>query len=126
MQFRSPEQEALLPFLEALVAIIIGFVDFTMDQIGNNLISSYSMMTEALRRRRVETGEAERFVEKILGLNLTQEQVDRGKSFIDGIVERSGSEGLDRLWLNEENLPTPSEVDDPGLWLARLDLKIED
>ena len=34
---RSPEQEALLPFLEALVAIIIGFVDFTMDQIGNNL-----------------------------------------------------------------------------------------
>ena len=123
---RSPEQEALLPFLEALVAIIIGFVDFTMDQIGNNLISSYSMMTEALRRRRVETGEAERFVEKILGLNLTQEQVDRGKSFIDGIVERSGSEGLDRLWLNEENLPTPSEVDAPGLWLARLDLKIED
>ena len=123
---RSPEQEALLPFLEALIAIIIGFVDFTMDQIGNNLISSYSMMTEALRRRRVETGEAERFVEKILGLNLTQEQVDRGKSFIDGIVERSGSEGLDRLWLNEENLPTPSEVDAPGLWLARLDLKIED
>jgi len=81
------------------------------------------MMTEALRRRRVETGEAERFVEKILGLNLTQEQVDRGVSFIGGVVERAGSKGLDRLWGNESNLPTPSEVDAPGLWLARLDLE---
>ena len=96
-----------------------------MDEIGNDLISSYPMMTEALRRKRVETGEAERFVEKILGLNLTQDQVDRGKSFVDGIVERVGSEGLERLWLNEENLPTPNEVDAPGLWLARLDLENE-
>ena len=120
---RSPQQEALLPYLEALVAVIIGFVDYTMDQIGNDLIPSYPMMTEALRRRRVETGEAERFVEKILGLNLTQEQVDRGVSFIGGVVERAGSKGLDRLWGNESNLPTPSEVDAPGLWLARLDLE---
>ena len=120
---RSPQQEALLPYLEALVAVIIGFVDHTMDQIGNDLIPSYPMMTEALRRRRVETGEADRFVEKILGLNLTQEQVDRGVSFIDGVVDRVGSKGLDRLWVDESNLPTPSEVDAPGLWLARLDLE---
>ena len=123
---RSPQQEALLPYLEALVAVIIGFVDYTMDQIGNDLIPSYPMMTEALRRRRVETGEAERFVEKILGLNLTQEQVDRGVSFIGGVVERAGSQGLDRLWVDESNLPTPSEVDAPGLWLARLDLETGD
>jgi len=123
---RSPQQEALLPYLEALIAVIIGFVDYTMDQIGNDLIPSYPMMTEALRRRRVETGEAERFVEKILGLNLTQEQVDRGVSFIDGVVERTGSQGLDRLWVDESNLPTPSEVDAPGLWLARLDLETGD
>jgi len=123
---RSPQQEALLPYLEALVAVIIGFVDYTMDQIGNDLIPSYPMMTEALRRRRVETGEAERFVEKILGLNLTQEQVDRGVSFISGVVERAGFKGLDRLWVDESNLPTSSEVDAPGLWLARLDLETGD
>ena len=123
---RSPQQEALLPYLEALVAVVIGFVDYTMDQIGNDLIPSYPRMTEALRRRRVETGEAERFVEKILGLNLTQEQVDRGVFFIGGVVERAGSQGLDRLWVDESNLPTPSEVDAPGLWLARLDLETGD
>ena len=123
---RSPEQEALLPYLEALVAVIIGFVDHTMDQIGNELISSYPMMTEALRRRRLETGDADRFVEQILGLNLTQEQVNRGTSFISGIIERAGNEGLEKLWTQESNLPTPNEIDAPGLWLARLDLKSND
>ena len=119
---RSPEQEALLPRLEALVAVVIGYVDHVMDDIGSTLIGSYRQVTEAVRRRRVGTGEADRFVERILGLDLTQEQVDRGAAFVDGVVERSGGEGLDRLWADERNLPTPAEVDAPGLWLARIDL----
>ena len=119
---RSPEQEALLPRLEALVAVVIGYVDHVMDDIGSTLIGSYRQVTEAVRRRRVGTGEADRFVERILGLDLTQEQVDRGAAFVHGVVERSGAEGLDRLWADERNLPTPSEVDAPGLWLARIDL----
>ena len=119
---RSPEQEALLPRLEALVAVVIGYVDHVMDNIGSTLIGSYRQVTEAVRRRRVGTGEADRFVERILGLDLTQEQVDRGAAFVDGVVERSGGEGLDRLWADERNLPTPAEVDAPGLWLARIDL----
>ena len=119
---RSPEQEALLPRLEALVAVVIGYVDHVMDDIGSTLIGSYRQVTEAVRRRRVGTGEADRFVERILGLDLTQEQVDRGAAFVDGVVERSGGEGLARLWADERNLPTPAEVDAPGLWLARIDL----
>ena len=119
---RSPEQEALLPRLEALVAVVIGYVDHVMDNIGSTLIGSYRQVTEAVRRRRVGTGEADRFVERILGLDLTQEQVDRGAAFVDGVVERSGGKGLDRLWADERNLPTPAEVDAPGLWLARIDL----
>jgi putative hydrolase len=119
---RSPEQEALLPHLEALVAVVIGYVDHVMDDIGSTLIGSYRQVTEAVRRRRVGTGDADRFVERILGLDLTVEQVDRGSAFVAGVVDRSGSEGLGRLWATGRNLPTPSEVDAPGLWLARIDL----
>ena len=119
---RSPEQEALLPHLEALVAVVIGYVDHVMDDIGSALIGSYRQVTEAVRRRRVGTGDADRFVERILGLDLTLEQVDRGAAFVAGVVDRSGSDGLDRLWATGRNLPTPSEVDAPGLWLARIDL----
>jgi uncharacterized protein (DUF2342 family) len=101
---------------------VIGYVDHVMDDIGGTLIGSYRQVTEAVRRRRVGTGDADRFVERILGLNLTLEQVDRGSAFVAGVVERSGTDGLGRLWAGAQNLPTPSEVDAPGLWLARIDL----
>ena len=119
---RSPEQEALLPRLEALVAVVIGVVDHVMDDVGSRLIGSYQQVTEALRRRRVTTSEADRFVEKVLGIDLTQAQVDRGSAFVGGVVDREGADGLARLWKGPESMPTPAEVDAPGLWLARLDL----
>jgi uncharacterized protein (DUF2342 family) len=75
-----------------------------------------------LRRRRIEATEADRFVERLLGLNLTQVQVQRGHDFAAGVVERAGSAGLNRLFERAGALPTPSELDAPGLWLARIDL----
>jgi putative hydrolase len=119
---QSPAQRELLPHLDALVAVIIGYADHVMDTIGEGLIGSYGMLAEALRRRRVTADESSRFVERLLGLELTQEQCERGETFIQGIVERAGKPGLDRLWRSERELPTPAEVDAPGLWLARIDL----
>jgi len=119
---RSAEQEALQPELSALVAAITGYVDHIMDNIGTSLIGSYPMLTEALRRRRVEADKADRFVERILGLELDRSQYERGAAFAAGVVERSGEDGLTRLFDRAENLPTSSEVDAPGLWLARIDL----
>lgn len=119
---RSPAQDALQPELTALVAAITGYVDWVMDSIGESLIGSYSMVTEALRRRRVEADASDRFVERILGLELNAEQYDRGTAFAAGVLERAGTDGLNRLFTDPEALPTPSEVDAPGLWLARIDL----
>jgi putative hydrolase len=119
---QSDEQRALLPQLEALVAVVEGVVDHVMDEVGGKLISSYGMLTEALRRRRVETAEADRFVERLLGLELTQATYDRGSTFVEGVIERAGTDGLARLWEGPTMLPSPPEVDAPGLWLARIDL----
>ncbi len=112
----------MLPHLEALVAVLVGYVDHIMDTIGAGLIGSYSMLTEALHRRRVEAGGADRFVEHLFGLELGRSQYDRGASFVNGVVERAGADALARLWHSDRELPTPAEVDAPGLWLARIDL----
>ncbi|WP_419924257.1 zinc-dependent metalloprotease [Candidatus Poriferisocius sp.] len=119
---RSPAQRALLPQITALVTVIAGYVDWTMDSIGRGLIGSYQRLSEALRRRRVTADAADRFVEQMFGLELSQDQYDRGAAFADGVVERAGTEGLARLWRSTRELPTPAEVDAPGLWLARIDL----
>lgn len=119
---RSPRQQELLPLLDGLVSVLAGYVDHVMDQIGTGLVGSYGQITEAMRRRRVEASAADRFVERLFGLELTQGHFDRGSAFVEGVVERAGAEGLERLWSAATVLPTPNEIDAPGLWLARIDL----
>lgn len=118
----SPAQAALRPRLDALTSVIIGYVDRVMDTVGGTLLGSYPQVTEAMRRRRVQTSDADRFVERLFGLNLTQDRCDVGESFVEGVAERAGDEALARLWTDPDNLPTPAEIDAPGLWLARIDL----
>ncbi|MYG94797.1 MAG: zinc-dependent metalloprotease [Acidimicrobiia bacterium] len=119
---QSSAQRALLPQITALVSVIAGYVDWVVDSVGRNLIGSYQQLSEALRRRRVSTGSADRFIEKMLGLELSQDHYDRGTAFVSGVLERAGGEGLARLWHTPKELPTPAEVEAPGLWLARIDL----
>lgn len=119
---RSPRQQEILPWIEALVTVITGYVDHIMDRIGQGLIGSYPQITEALRRRRVEASAQDRFVERLLGLDLSQAHYARGTAFVDGVVERAGEHALEGLWSSAERLPTPNEVDAPGLWLARIEL----
>jgi putative hydrolase len=118
----SPAQRALLPRLDAIVAVVIGYVDHTLDEVGRGLVGSAGRIGEAVRRRRVEADASDAYVERLLGLTLTRAQVERGHAFVEGVLERAGQEGLARLWQSADQLPTPPEVDAPGLWLARIDL----
>ncbi|MCQ3807587.1 MAG: zinc-dependent metalloprotease [Acidimicrobiaceae bacterium] len=119
---RSPMQAALEPEIAALLAAVGGYVDHVMDQTGGSIIGSYGRVTEALRRRRTQADGSDRLVERLLGFELDQSHFDRGSAFVEGVIERAGTEGLDRLFEDPQHLPTPSEVDAPGLWLARIDL----
>ena len=108
--------------IETLVATIEGYVDHVMDTTGRGIIGSYGMLTEALRRRRAEPSDGDRFAERLLGLELGRAQYERGAAFARGVVERAGDDGLRPLWRSERELRTPAELDAPGLWLARLEL----
>jgi len=119
---QSPGQDATRRQLDALTAAIEGYVDHVLDSIGERLLGSYRSLTEALRRRRVERGDGDKFVERLFGLELGQAQYDRGSAFVDGVVERAGEDGLARLWRSARELPTPAEIDAPGLWLERIDI----
>jgi putative hydrolase len=119
---RTPEQAVTLDELQRYVAVIEGYTDTVTDSIGSKLIASHGMVDEALRRQRLERGQAATFAEQMLGLELTREHFERGQQFCEGVVEREGIAGLNRLWTGPEMLPTPPELDAPGLWLARIDL----
>ena len=77
-----------------------------------------------MQRHRIERGEAGQFIESLLGLDLGRDDYARGASFCAGVIERAGLDGLNRLWTDESMVPTPAELEAPGLWLARIDLGV--
>lgn len=120
--FRSPQQDDVVPHLEAMLAALVGYVDHTVNTIGSRLIGSHDALSESFTRRRVTAGSADRFVDRLVGIDLRADLVERGHAFVLGVVERAGDEGIRQLWESDRTIPTPAEVDAPGLWLARLEL----
>ena len=119
---RSEQQAAVVPALEAMLAVLVGYVDHVIDEVGTDLLGSHDALVEAFRRRRVTASASDRFVERLLGVDLRPDLVERGHAFVNGVVERAGEDGVRRLWEAPRTLPTPNEVDAPGLWLARIEL----
>ncbi len=118
---RSPEQEALEPQLDAAVAVTIGAIDWVVDAVSVRIIGGNALqIAEAVRRRRAETSPDDVFVERLLGIRLGAEQTARGKSFVQGVVDRAGESGLEPLFSDPDAMPTPNEIGAPGLWLARV------
>lgn len=120
---QSPAQAQLAPQLDAAVAAIVGTVDYLVDAVAARVIGGDALrIAEAVRRRRLETSPDDLFVERLLGLQLTQDQVQRGKTFTAGAVDRIGEGRLTELFAKPSPLPTPAELAAPGLWIARLEL----
>ena len=123
----TPESRRTSDLLTALAVVVDAYADHIATLVGGKLVGSHSQLAEAWYRRRIERGKGEEAAGALFGLDLDQTEVDRGRSFIDGVVERAGEDGLGRLWSSAANLPTPAEVDAPGLWLERISLpELED
>jgi putative hydrolase len=118
----TPETRQGSEQLTALAVVIDAYADHIAAKVGGTLVGAHAALAEAWYRRRTERGKGEQAAGALFGLDLDQHQVDRGRAFIAGVVERAGEDALARLWSPVRNLPTPAEVDAPGLWLERIDL----
>ena len=121
----SPRQDEPRRQLQLLTAVLEGYADSVLERVGEKLIPSFRQIHEAMDRHRVERGEAEVFIEGLLGLKLERHHYEEGAAFCRGVIDRAGPGGLNRLWESERMLPTPAELDAPGLWLARIELADE-
>jgi putative hydrolase len=118
----TPESRRTSDQLTALAVVVDAYADHIASVVGATLVGAHAQLAEAWYRRRTERGKGEEAAGALFGLDLDQPQVDRGRAFVAGVVERAGEGSLARLWSPVRNLPTPAEVDAPGLWLERIDL----
>jgi putative hydrolase len=119
---QSPEQLAVLERFQLTTAVLESYADFVVEQLAEPMIKSLPTIREAMRRHRVERSEADRFIQRLLGLDPSRRLHDQAEAFCRGVEERAGRTALDRLTEAESMLPTPAELEAPGLWLARIEL----
>ncbi|MHB1584691.1 MAG: zinc-dependent metalloprotease, partial [Acidimicrobiales bacterium] len=121
----TPGQRQTSAQLVAVVTALGAYVDHVTAAVATKLTGSAGPLTEAWYRYRIADAKGEQAAGALFGLDLGREQVDRGGAFVRGVLERAGEEGLARLWASAATLPTPAEVDAPGLWLERISLELD-
>ena len=106
----TPESRRTSDQLTSLAVVVDAYADHIATRVGAKLVGAHAQLAEAWYRRRTERGKGEEAAGALFGLDLEQAQVDRGRAFVAGVVERAGDEVLARLWEPVRNLPTPAEV----------------
>lgn len=119
---RTPAQAAVQERLRAFTTVLEGYADTIVARVTERLVPTAAQIHEAFTRHRIERGQAGQFIDALLGLDLARDDYERGRHFCDGVVDRAGLDGLNRLWSDEAMVPTPPEMEAPGLWLARIEL----
>jgi putative hydrolase len=121
---RTERQQPLLAELQRFVSVLEGYADVVVERLGVRMVPAHARLDEALRRHRLERGDATGFVDRLLGLELDRGHYEAGAAFCRGVLERSDGDldQLNRIWTDESMVPTAPELEAPGLWLARIDL----
>ena len=63
---RSDAQSALIPDLNALLCVVVGYVDYVVEKVSRQLLESFESLSEVAKRRRFSASPGDRFVEKLL------------------------------------------------------------
>jgi Zincin-like metallopeptidase len=116
------EQAAIRSQIRTLLVPLAGVIEYGVAVIGARMLGDNRQVMEAWRRRRNAPADAIRSLANLLGVQLTKADLEASGSFVGGVLQRVGSDGLAALWESATNLPTAAEVEAPGLWLARIGL----
>jgi coenzyme F420 biosynthesis associated uncharacterized protein len=116
------ERWALVEQMQAVMSLIEGHAEHTMDAVGAEVLPSLPRLRRAMNRRRESRGLPWRVLERLLGLEMKLRQYEVGRRFCDAVVAQGGPQALARAWSGPQQLPSAAELEDPDAWLARTDV----
>ncbi|MGZ3631498.1 MAG: zinc-dependent metalloprotease [Candidatus Limnocylindrales bacterium] len=119
--FLTPEQRRLLRETQVVMSLLEGFGDWIMDDVGARILPDVATIRERFEaRRQAPRRGLDRFMARLIGLDLKLEQYRRGERFVAGVYAAGGELALERLWLGPEALPSEAELSDPAAWVRRM------
>jgi coenzyme F420 biosynthesis associated uncharacterized protein len=117
---QTPAQRAVLDRLQALMSLVEGHADQVMDAVGPMVIPSVEEIRARFETRRVGGSPLDRFVRRLLGLDLKLQQYRQGGAFVRAVVASVGVPGFNEVWKSPETVPTLAEIADPDAWMDRV------
>lgn len=115
----SPPQRDVFRKLQALMALMEGYSNHVMNQVGARQLKDHAQLKATFESRAKSRGAAEQLFIKLTGLDIKLEQYVLGERFCDQVVGEHGLAVLNQVWQGEEHLPTLDEIHNPARWVAR-------
>jgi putative hydrolase len=109
----TPEQQAAVARLEALLACIEGWVDDVVQQASGDRLPASGALIEAMRRRRAAGGPAERTFSTLVGMELRPRMLREAHTVFAAVRSARGADARDALWSHPDLLPGPEDLADP-------------
>ncbi len=116
----TPEQLEGLQRIQALMSLLEGHGDVTMDRAGASAVPDAARFAEVLRRRRTQATGLVRLLHQLIGIEAKLRQYEEGERFIAAVEDVGGPPLLDRVWQGPEWLPSLAEIRSPSEWIARV------
>jgi len=116
----NDEQRALFARMQTLMTLLEGHATFVMNAVAEGRVDDLDRMRNALRDRRRSRGGVEKVFQQAIGFATKVKQYATGERFVRSVVAEAGMDGLNRVWSDEANLPSPEEIGDPTRWVGRV------
>jgi coenzyme F420 biosynthesis associated uncharacterized protein len=116
----TPEQRLAIERTGALMSLLEGHGDVTMDRAGADALPSSDRFARVLRQRREQANPLTRLVLQLVGIQAKLDQYEAGERFIEGVEAAGGPDLFARVWERPEHLPSKQEIEQPTRWVARL------
>jgi coenzyme F420 biosynthesis associated uncharacterized protein len=118
---QSPRQREILDRMTSVMTLVEGHGDYVMDAVGPAVVPSVAEIRAKFNARRGSGGRIEQAIRRVLGIDLKMKQYEQGSRFVKAVVEQAGMTTFNKVWTSPETLPTKEELQDPSLWLQRVD-----
>ena len=115
----SPAQKETFRKMQALMALMEGYSNHVMNQVGASELRDHQTLKQTFEARAKNRGAAEQLFIRLTGLDIKLEQYQVGERFCQHVVDARGIETLNRVWDSADHLPTLEEIHQPDRWLAR-------
>jgi coenzyme F420 biosynthesis associated uncharacterized protein len=116
----TDDQLAALQRIQALMSLLEGHGDVTMDRAGADAVPGAEHFSQVLQARRDQARGPAKLLQQILGLEAKLRQYAEGEKFVRSVEQAGGRRLFDRVWQGPEWLPSLAEIRDPSVWVNRV------